>query len=121
MAWILIMACLELLGRTLLLIAVVTVGFGTSVLPALAQGQPVRECTTLTCVKCEKICTDTCAADFKVCSDKGAKNCPRASRSCERSCKSQLCAQCMPVQYGSNNKKFLPGKTEICRTPGRSE
>jgi hypothetical protein len=109
MAWILIMACLELLGRTLLLIAVVTVGFGTSVLPAL------------TCVKCEKICTDTCAADFKVCSDKGAKNCPRASRSCERSCKSQLCAQCMPVQYGSNNKKFLPGKTEICRTPGRSE
>jgi hypothetical protein len=121
MAWILIMACLNLLRRALLVVAVGLVGFGASSLPSLAQGQPVRECTTLTCAKCEKICTATCTAEFKACSEKGAKNCPRASRSCERSCKSQLCAQCMPIQYGSNNKKFLPGKTELCRTPGRSE
>ena len=90
-------------------------------LPVQAQQSAGRECTSLSCTKCEKICSDTCNADFKACTDKNARNCPRLSRSCERGCKSQLCAQCLPIQYGTNNQKFLPGKTELCRTPGRSE
>ena len=94
-------------------------------LPALssvqAQQQLTRECTSLSCSKCAKICKDTCDADFKACTDKGARNCPRVSRSCDRGCTAQLCAQCLPIQYGTGGKKFLPGKTELCRTPGRSE
>ena len=87
---------------------------------ALAQ-QAARECTTLTCAKCEKICKDTCDADYKACTDKGGRNCPRLYRSCDRGCKSQMCSQCLPIQYGAGGKKFLPGKTELCRTPGRAE
>ena len=106
------------LGRQLVVAWALTVLFPVHL--AHAQ-QATRECTTLTCVKCEKICKDTCGADYKVCTDKGARNCPRAYRSCERSCKSQMCSQCLPIQYGAGGKKFLPGTTEICRTPGRSE
>lgn len=109
-----------MMRRCLFLIAGLSAFMFAAVAPATAQ-QGGRECTALSCNKCEKVCKDTCDADFKACSNKGARNCPRVYRRCERGCKSQLCAQCMPIQYGSNNKKFLPGKTELCRTPGRSE
>ena len=94
--------------------------FGMPSGPVSAQ-QPTRECTTLTCDKCNSICKATCDADSKACNAKGDRNCPRNYRSCLRGCPAMLCAQCMPVQYGGDGKKFLPGKTELCRTPGRTE
>ena len=89
-------------------------------LPAAAQ-QAGSICSTLSCPKCEKICRDTCDVDYKKCYATSNRNCQGMYRSCERGCKAQLCAQCLPVQYGSNDRKFLPGKTELCQTPGRSE
>ena len=87
-----------------------------------ASAQPAaQECKTLSCQKCQKVCTATCEADYKVCEAKHRRGCPRAYRSCERGCKFELCAQCMPVQYDGQNRKFLPGKTELCRTPAKSE
>jgi hypothetical protein len=90
------------------------------VMPAAAQA-PKAECTTLSCTKCEAVCTASCDADFKACNAAKSRGCPRAYRSCTRGCTSQLCAQCLPIQYGSDGKKFLPGKTELCRTPGSYE
>ena len=87
-----------------------------------ATAQPAeRECRTLSCDKCQKICTATCETDYKACEAKLRRGCPRAYRSCERGCKFELCSQCMPTQYDGKNRKFLPGKTELCRTPGHSE
>jgi hypothetical protein len=80
-----------------------------------------RTCSTLTCAKCTSICKASCDADVKACEAKGERNCPRNYRSCTRGCPSMLCAQCLPVQFGSDGRKFLPGKTELCRTPGSYE
>ena len=86
-----------------------------------AAQQAQRECTTLTCAKCTSICNATCDAEAKTCNASGARGCPAKFRSCARNCPSLLCAQCMPVQYGDAGRKFLPGNTELCRTPGRFE
>ena len=80
-----------------------------------------RECRILSCDKCRKVCGATCDADYKVCTAQNKRDCPRAARSCQRGCTFEFCAQCMPVQYDGKNRKFLPGKTELCRTPGRPE
>ena len=90
--------------------------------PVAAPAQTAKaECTTLSCTKCTSICKATCDADLKVCDAAKNRYCPRNYRSCLRGCPSQLCAQCLPIQYGSDGKKFLPGKTELCRTPGSYE
>ncbi len=88
--------------------------------PAFAQGAKAQ-CTTLSCAKCTSICQASCDADLKACDSATNRYCPRNYRSCLRGCPSQLCAQCLPIQYGSDGKKFLPGKTELCRTPGTYE
>jgi hypothetical protein len=89
---------------------------------APAAAAPAKaECTTLSCAKCTSVCTATCDADFKACTASKSRGCPRAYRSCRRGCTSQLCAQCLPIQYGSDGNKFMPGKTELCRTPGSYE
>jgi hypothetical protein len=90
------------------------------VAPAAAQA-PKAECTTLSCANCTSVCTATCDAEFKVCTASKSRGCPRAYRSCTRGCTSQLCAQCLPIQYGSDGKTFMPGKTQLCRTPGSFE
>lgn len=90
------------------------------VLPG-AGGPPraaAPECTTLACPKCQSICQASCDAELKKCESGSTRGCPRNYRSCLKACPSMLCAQCLPVQYGSDNRKFLPGKTELCRTPG---
>ena len=111
-------ACfLRLLATVLIGLAI---NFAVFTPPASAQ-QPARDCSTLSCVKCTSICKASCDAENKACNAKGDRNCPRNYRSCTRACPSLLCAQCLPVQYGGDGKKFLPGKTELCRTPGRSE
>jgi hypothetical protein len=84
-----------------------------------SAAEPDRSCTTLTCAKCEQVCKATCDADAKVCAESGSRRCPGRYRACTRGCTFDLCAQCMPVQYGAGGKKFLPGKTELCRSPGR--
>lgn len=88
--------------------------------PAVA-GTPGRECHTLSCVKCQKVCAATCEADSVRCDAKHLRGCQAAYRSCEKGCRSELCAQCVPIQYDGSNRKFLPGKTELCRTPGHGE
>ena len=98
----------------LLIVGGVFAGFG----PVSAAG---RECHSLTCNKCEKLCHATCEADAVQCNAKHKRGCPAAYRSCERGCRAELCAQCMPIQYDGANRKFLPGKTELCSTPGHSE
>jgi hypothetical protein len=100
----------------LLLAAIAPLPFG-----AVSAQQAERECTTLTCAKCTSICTASCDAENKACNATGGRNCPRNYRSCTRACPSMLCAQCMPIQYGSDGRKFMPGKTELCRTPGKFE
>jgi hypothetical protein len=101
-------------------LAVLVAGLLVSVAPAAAQA-PKAECTALSCAKCESVCNATCDADFTACTAAKSRACPRNYRSCTRGCTSQLCAQCLPIQYGSDGKKFLPGKTELCRTPGSYE
>ena len=78
-----------------------------------------RTCSTLSCEKCTSICTAACDAEAKTCDAGGVRGCPGKFRSCQRGCPSMLCAQCLPVQYVEGGKKFLPGKTELCRTGGQ--
>ena len=100
----------------------VTLLAATSLAPDPANAQKkARECTTLTCAKCTSICTAACNAELKSCDASSDRGCPRNYRSCMRGCPSMLCAQCMPVQYVEGGKKFLPGKTELCRTWGDIE
>ncbi len=99
-------------------ILVVFFGMSLPVAPAIAQAAKA-ECTVLTCAKCSSVCKASCEADLKSCEAAKSRSCPRLYRSCLKGCTSQLCAQCLPVQYGADNTKFLPGRTQLCRTPGR--
>jgi hypothetical protein len=96
------------------LVRLVLMGVMLQALPAAGE----TACTTLACAKCTTICTDTCNAEAKRCEASGKRGCPRAYRSCIKGCPSLLCAQCLPVQYGADDRKFMPGKIELCRTPG---
>ena len=87
----------------------------------VASAQPVGECRTLSCNKCAHVCGGSCQADFVACEAKHHRGCPAAFRACERGCKSELCAQCLPIQVDGKNRKFLPGRTDICRSPGHDE
>jgi hypothetical protein len=107
--------------RGFLILAILLAGLGSLLFGTASAQLGVRECTTLTCAKCTSICTASCEAENKVCNAKGERNCPRNYRSCARACPSMLCAQCLPIQYGSDGRKFMPGKTELCRTPGKFE
>ena len=85
-------------------------------LGCIAAAEP--QCTTLKCSQCASICQAKCEADYKACNAAGERGCERASRSCDKGCHWTLCAQCMPVQYTANNRKFYQGTVELCRTPG---
>ena len=101
-------------------ITLLTLVAALALLPAPGTAaEPARTCTTMTCAKCEQVCKAACDQDAKSCTDSGSRRCPGRYRACTRGCTVDLCAQCMPVQYGAGGKKFLPGKTELCRTPGR--
>lgn len=107
--------CLPRLALALLaLVAVAVLG------PVAAQDQPPA-CTTLACPKCTAVCKAYCEAEAALCRKRGERYCPRAYRSCSNGCTVELCAQCMPVQFAEGGKRFLPGRTELCRTPGAPE
>jgi hypothetical protein len=95
---------LKIFAPTLVLIVV-----GTA---AAAQSRSESQCSQLPCQRCEALCTTYCAAESK-----GKR--AGAYRGCTNGCKADLCAQCMPVQYDATNRKFFPGRTDLCRSPGR--
>lgn len=78
-------------------------------------------CSTLACPKCGSLCKAYCDREAAVCQSDGKRGCPARFRACEKGCTFELCAQCMPVQFVEGGKRFLPGKTELCRTPGALE
>ncbi len=81
---------------------------------AWAQTTVETQCTQLTCARCETLCTAYCNAD-------AAGKRARAYRSCANGCRVELCVQCMPAQYDAKGRKFVAGRTELCRSPGHWE
>jgi hypothetical protein len=110
-----------MMRRRFLILGVLLTAIAPLSVETVSAQQAMRECTTLTCAKCTSICAASCEAENKACNAKAERNCPRNFRSCTRACPSMLCAQCVPIQYGSDGRKFMPGKTELCRTPGKFE
>jgi hypothetical protein len=97
-----------------LLLLVATVAGRDSV----SAQQAGAKCTTLACDRCSGLCTAYCEVKADECRKAGKRGCPRNYRSCTRGCTSELCAQCLPVQFGKDDHRFVPGKTELCRTDG---
>jgi hypothetical protein len=74
---------------------------GVFAVSATAQAAPTAKCTQLSCPRCESVCRASCEAD--TIGKRGG-----AYRGCANGCKSELCAQCLPVQYDAKDRKFLP-------------